>query len=74
MSGVVEYTHPNGYLARLYGKSSMTVMLDGKEVSHTNFRAANTKEEVMELLEIYPSIMQALADHKANKQKGGADK
>lgn len=74
MSVVVEYTHPNGYSAKLYGKSSMTVMVGGKEVAHTGFRAANTKEEVMELLEIYPSIMQALADHKEQKQKGGADK
>lgn len=65
MGGFVEYTHPNGYSARLYGKSSMVVMFEGKEISHTGFRAANTKEEVMEVLDIYPTIMQVLTEHKS---------
>lgn len=55
------YKHPNGYSAKLYGKSSMVVFNpDGKECSHTGFRSCNTEEEVMEMLESMPELMNVL--------------
>lgn len=59
----ITYTHPNGYSAKLYGKSSM-IILDpqGKESLHTGFRNVNTKEEVMELLEEHPVFLQTLSN------------
>ena len=51
-----EYKHKNGYSARLYGKSSMCIYFNGKEVLHTGFRNVNTEDEVMELLEEQPGF------------------
>lgn len=53
-SEVKEYTHPNGYSAKLYGETSLSIFFEGKEVLHTGFRNVNTEEEVMKLLENYP--------------------
>lgn len=50
------YEHKNGYAARLYGKSSMSVYFDGKEVLHTGSRNVNTEDEVMELLAGMPEF------------------
>lgn len=45
------YKHKNGYSAKLYGKSSMTIYRpDGTEFSHTGSRNVNTEAEVMQLL------------------------
>lgn len=60
---MVEYTHPNGYSARLYGNSSMIVMFEGKEVSHTGSRAVHTREQVMDMLEKQPALMKMLREH-----------
>ena len=57
---MVEYTHPNGYSARLYGKSSMIVLFEGKEVLHTGSRAVHTKQQVMDMLERQPALMKFL--------------
>ena len=54
------YTHANGYSAKLYGISSMSIFYHGKEISHTGFRNVNTEEEVMDLLEKYPALRKAL--------------
>lgn len=56
--------HPNGYSARLYGTSSMSIYKDGKEVMHTGFRneEIKTAEDVYELLEDYPEFMELLAN------------
>lgn len=56
----VTYHHANGYSATLYGKSSMSIYFDGKEVMHTGFRSANTESEVMALLEGYPKFRESL--------------
>lgn len=56
----IEYKHTNGYSARLYGKSSMSIYFNGKEVMHTGFRSVNTKDEVMGMLENYPNFRNAL--------------
>ena len=51
MTEVKEYKHPNGYSAKLYGKSSISVFYEGREVLHSGFRNANTEAEVMEVLD-----------------------
>lgn len=61
MSKAVTYTHENGYSARLYGESSLSIYYDGKEVMHTCSRNVNTESEVMELLEKQPKLRESLA-------------
>jgi hypothetical protein len=58
MSEVKEYKHPNGYSAKLYGKSSMSVFYEGREVLHTGFRNANTEAEVMEVLDTMGQLLE----------------
>ena len=58
----VTYTHKNGFSAILYGKSSMSILKNGKEVLHTGSRAVNTEKEVMELLEKQPEFMKSMND------------
>lgn len=60
MSKVKEYTHTNGYSAKLYGETSLSIFSEGKEVLHTDFRSVNTEDEVMELLESQPELRQML--------------
>lgn len=55
-----EYKHKNGYYARLYGESSLSVYFDGKEVLHTGSRNVNTEDEVMEMLEGMPEFMEMI--------------
>jgi hypothetical protein len=57
---IKEYTHPNGYSARLYGKSSLSIFFEGKEISHTGFRNVNTEKEVMDLLAEQPKFRETL--------------
>ena len=57
-----EYKHKNGYNARLYGKSSLRICFNGKEILHTGFRNVNTEDEVMELLEGMPEFMKLLKE------------
>lgn len=42
--------YKNGYVGILYGKSSMLIMKEGKEVFYTGFRSINTKEELEQFL------------------------
>ena len=63
MSEFKEYKHPNGYSARLYGESSLSIWFNGKEVLHTGSRNANTEDEVMELLESYPEFVKSLESY-----------
>ena len=51
--------HPNGYSAKLYGKSSMSIYFKGKEVAHTGSRNVNKDDEVKELLDKYPELMES---------------
>lgn len=57
---IKEYTHPNGYSARLYGKSSLSIYFEGKEVLHTGFRKVNIEKEVMDLLAEQPKFRETL--------------
>ena len=56
-----EYRNGEWY-ANLYGKSSMSILKNGKEVLHTSSRSVNTEKEVMELLEKQPEFMRAMND------------
>jgi hypothetical protein len=58
MTGVKEYKHPNGYSAKLYGESSISVFYEGREVLHSGFRNANTEAEVMEVLETMGQLLE----------------
>ena len=58
----VRYTHKKGFSSILYGKSSMSILKNGKEVLHTSSRSVNTEKEVMELLEKQPEFMRAMND------------
>ena len=57
---IKEYTHPNGYSARLYGKSSLSIYFEEKEVLHTGFRKVNTEKQVMDLLAEQPKFRETL--------------
>ena len=56
------YEHENGYLAKLYGKSSLSVYFKGKEVLHTGFRNVHTEDEVMKMLDGMPKLMKFVED------------
>ena len=61
MDNVRNYKHENGFSAKLYGKSSMSIYdAEGNEVMHTGFRKPNTEEEVMELLEEMPEFLRMI--------------
>ena len=62
------YTHPNGYSAKLYGESSISVYFEGKEVLHTGSRGVNTEKEVMELLGEMPSLIEEYENLLEEKQ------
>ena len=57
-----EYKHKNGYYARLYGESSLSVYFDGKEVLHTGSRNVNTEDEVMKVLEGMPELFKRIGE------------
>ena len=58
MSEVKEYKHPNGYSAKLYGESSISVFYEGREVLHSGFRKVNTEAEIMEVLETMGQLLE----------------
>ena len=57
MNKPVTYTHENGYSATLYGDTSLSIDYGGREVLHTEFRNVETEDEVMNLLEHIPDLM-----------------
>lgn len=54
--------HENGYYGCLYGKSSMAIYKDNKEVLHTGFRSINTPDELYEQLAEMPKFMKTLIE------------
>ena len=54
--------HENGYYGCLYGKSSMSIFKDNKEVLHTGFRNINTPDDLYEMLSKMASFMEKLAN------------
>ena len=49
--------HDNGYYGCLYGKSSMSIFKDNKEVLHTGFRNINTPDDLYEIVSGMPEMM-----------------
>ena len=49
--------HENGYYGCLYGKSSMSILKDDKEMLHTGFRNINTPDDLYEILSEMPEMM-----------------
>ena len=63
----IEYKSDNGYSGVMYGRSSMSIYgPDGKEVLHTCFRAAETYDELREIVDTMEEFMDVL-----NKMTGG---
>lgn len=59
---VIKCEHPNGYSGVLMGKSTMLIYdKDGHECLHTCFRTPNTEEELYEVLETMPRMMEIVA-------------
>lgn len=56
------YEHQNGFSAVLYGKSSMSILKNKKEVLHTGNRSVNTEKEVMDFLDKFPEFMNEMND------------
>lgn len=54
--------HENGYYGCLYGKSSMSIFKENKEVLHTGFRNINTPDELYEQLSEMPDFVEMLAN------------
>ena len=54
--------HENGYYGCLYGKSSMSIFKDNKEVLHTGFRNINTPDELYEILSEMTSFTEKFAN------------
>ena len=54
--------HENGYYGCLYGKTSMSIFKDNKEVLHTGFRNINTPDELHKILSEMPSFMEMVAN------------
>lgn len=59
----IKYHSENGYTGILYGKSSLAILKDNKEVMHTGFRSINTREELVELVENCPKFFKMLNDN-----------
>ena len=53
--------HENGYYGCLYGKSSMSIFKDSKEVLHTGSRNINTPDELYNILSEMPDFIRMLA-------------
>lgn len=60
----IQVEHPNGYSGVLYGRRSMSIFKDGREVLHTGFRNKNiqTEKDLYEILEEQPKLMKIIYD------------
>ena len=68
MSKHIQVEHPNGYHGKLYGRSSLSIFKDKREVFHTGFRSIETAEELYQVLEEYPKFEEMLI--RAYEQRG----
>ncbi len=58
----ITYEHQNGFSAVLYGKSSMSIFKNKKEVLHTGNRIVNTEKDVIDFLDKFPEFMNEMND------------
>ena len=57
----ITYENKEGYIGKLYGKSSMVIMhKSGTPYLHTGSRTINTYEELKEEVDSYPEFIKAL--------------
>lgn len=52
--------HANGYSGVLYGKSSMSIYYEGREILHSGSRTPQTYAQLMDALETMPELMEML--------------
>lgn len=56
-----EYTSQNGFTGKMYGESSFAIFdKNGKMVMHTGFRNFDSYNKLVEAVENFPKLMEAL--------------
>lgn len=61
MEKTIKYTSPNGYTGILYGESSFSIRdCNNHEVMHTGFRNFDSYNKLVEAVENFPKLMEAL--------------
>lgn len=59
----ITYESKEGYIGKLYGKSSMVIMhKSGTPYMHTDSRSINTYEELKEAVDNYPEFLRKLKE------------
>ena len=59
----ITYENKEGYIGKLYGKSSMVIMhKSGTPYLHTGSRTINTYEELKEEVDSYPEFLRKLKE------------
>lgn len=59
---MIKVEHENGYTGTLYGRSSLSIYKEGREVLHTGSRNISTEKELYELLDRFPKMIKAFDD------------
>lgn len=59
---MIKVEHENGYTGALYGRSSLSIYKEGREVLHTGSRNISTEKELYELLDRFPKMIKAFDD------------
>ena len=63
MNKTITYVNKEGYIGKLYGKSSMVIMhQSGTPYMHTGSRSINTYEELKEAVDSYPEFLRKLKE------------
>lgn len=67
MSQRIKYTSENGFTGVLYGKSSLVILKDNREVLHTGSRKINTREELIKCVDEFPEFYKILCEKRITK-------
>lgn len=59
-NGQIMVEHDNGYYGCIYGRKSMSIFKDNRQVFHTASRRINTADELYKKLENMPAFMKML--------------
>ncbi len=58
---MITYVSPNGFKGVLYGESSLSIYAaDGHEILHTGSRSIDTYDELVDIVEQFPSFYKTL--------------
>lgn len=60
MSETIKYTSDNGYTGLIYGKKSLSIFYNHKEVFHTSSRRVESYEELVNMVDDFPNFMKLL--------------